>query len=156
MTEHDETVEKVARAIYEVHPHYDLDQGFAVMSWDDLVAFEEGADYTPTVTIIRDKASAAIAAMGDGFDAREYLIRNALQPAFPGISPLPSLAGVCTQVDHILAGQQAAIAEAYVLLWSIVTDDPRQHRARHILLDAMGGQGSTRQKLAMEKYGAER
>ena len=63
MSEHDELVEKVARAIYEVMPHYDLDQGFAVMSWDDLVAFEEGAGYTPTITVLRDKARAAIAAM---------------------------------------------------------------------------------------------
>ena len=67
MSEHDELVEKVARAIYGVHPHYDVDQGFVVMSWDDLVAFEEGAAYTPTVTIIRHKARAAIAAMGDGW-----------------------------------------------------------------------------------------
>ena len=137
MAAHDD-VEKVARAIYET----------ASGPWE--FASDYGQD------IVRCEARAAIAAMGDGFDAREYLIRNALQPAFPGISPLPSLAGVCTQVDHILARQQDAIAQAYVLLWSIVTDDPRQHRARHILLDAMGGQGSTRQKLAMEKYGAER
>jgi hypothetical protein len=89
----------------------------------------------------------------DGFDARQYLIRNVLQPAFPGISPQPTLAGVCTQVDHVLAGQQDAIAQAYALLWSIVTDDPRQHRARRVLLEAMGGLGSTRQKLALEKYG---
>ena len=59
----DALVEKVARAIYEVMPHYDLDQGFEVMSWDDLVAFEEGAGYTPTITVLRDKARAAIAAM---------------------------------------------------------------------------------------------
>ena len=90
------------------------------------------------------------------FATRDYLIRNVLQPAFPGITPLPTLDGVCTQVDHVLAGQQEAIAEAYALLWTVVTDDKRIHLARRTLLSAMGGQGSTRQKLALEKFAATR
>lgn len=86
------------------------------------------------------------------FDAREYLIRNALEPVFPGIRPLADLEGVCTQVDHVIASQQAAVSEAYAILWGVTTDDRRLHKARRILLTALGGVGSTGQKLALERY----
>jgi hypothetical protein len=34
------------------------------------------------------------------FEAREYLINNVLLPLHPNIQPLPTLIGVCTQVDN--------------------------------------------------------
>ena len=89
--------------------------------------------------------------MGE-FDARDYLIRNALEPVFPGIAPLKDLEGVCTQVDHVIASQRDAISKAYAILWGIITDDRRVHHVRHVLLDALGGVGSTGQRLALERY----
>jgi hypothetical protein len=93
--------------------------------------------------------------MSTDFDARGYLIRNVLEPVFPGITPLKDLAGVCTQVDHVVAAQRDAISKAYAILWGVVTDDRRLHSARHALLDALGGVGSTGQKLALERYAAQ-
>ena len=36
-------------------------------------------------------------------DARDYLINNILLPLHPNIKPLPTLLGVCTQVDNAAA-----------------------------------------------------
>ena len=40
--------------------------------------------------------------------AQGYLSR-CLQALYPNIEPLPDLLGVCTQIDHVLAGQHAEI-----------------------------------------------
>jgi hypothetical protein len=40
--------------------------------------------------------------------AQGYLSR-CLQTLYPNIEPLPDLLGVCTQIDNVLAGQQAEI-----------------------------------------------
>jgi len=82
-------------------------------------------------------------------EVRQYLIRNVLQPAFPAIKPLDDVIGVCTQVDHIVASANAAIDQAYALLWATITDDPRVHEARLVLLAALGGRGSERQEKAI-------
>ena len=86
------------------------------------------------------------------FDARDYLIRNVLEPAFPGITPLKDIVGVCTQVDHVVASQRYAVSKAYAILWGITTDDRRVHDARHVLLEALGGIGSTNQRLALDHH----
>lgn len=159
----EDAVERVARAIYA---------SLTVGPWENLIP--EMQDEW------RNRARAALAAMQprdegpafgpldpaamdlgtwepseNAFDARGYLIRNVLEPVFPGITPLKDLAGVCTQVDHVVAAQRDAISKAYAILWGVVTDDRRLHSARHALLDALGGVGSTGQKLALERYAAQ-
>jgi hypothetical protein len=50
--------------------------------------------------------------------ARGYLSRY-LQALYPNIEPLADLLGVCTQIDNVLAGQQAEIEKLRVALIEI-------------------------------------
>lgn len=48
--------------------------------------------------------------------AREYLINNVLLPLYPSIEPLPTLIGVCTQVDNVSTEIPRLRAQVAVLL----------------------------------------
>lgn len=62
MTHPDDLVERVAKAIYNAGPVYEIDHGFAVVSWEALI--ESEGDYCPISSACRDKARAALTEAG--------------------------------------------------------------------------------------------
>lgn len=47
--------------------------------------------------------------MSDIHDKAQGYLSRCLKALYPNVKPLPDLLGVCTQIDNVLAGQQAEI-----------------------------------------------
>lgn len=57
--------------------------------------------------------------MSDIRDKAQGYLSRCLQALYPNIEPLPDLLGVCTQIDNVLAGQQAEIEKLRAALREI-------------------------------------
>lgn len=61
----------------------------------------EGNPLVERFSLLTEAADAIASLSRDLEEARDYLVHNVIEPS--GATPLPSLIGICTQVDHITA-----------------------------------------------------
>ena len=77
--------------------------------------------------------------MSDIHDKAQGYLSRCLKALYPNVKPLPDLLGVCTQIDNVLAGQQAEIERLRAALKQARRDAREQVARYHDLMAKMAG-----------------
>lgn len=96
---------------------------------DDETLAESDYDIMISARKVRDAAT-EIARLRDVSDEVKGYLSRMLQTLHPSIDLLPTVLGVCTQIDHVLAGQREEIARLRAALATARME--LEHAARQI------------------------